>query len=1071
MILKSLDDVVESIQRSHVCSFLVGAGLSVPAGIPTAEAIIVDCARRMYEEAYGSCGLDSLELKSWLSKQDFYDEARRYSSVLDAAFPSEQARSEYFEKLMIGAKPTRAYVSIANIIAKGYSDLVTTTNFDRLVEYAVLKQCGHFPIVVLSRDFPSDQSMKSWRTKVLKLHGDYLYGDIRNLDQELYIVKSNMSKKLAFALGKGPLLVAGYSGGDESVMEALESFANDSTLSKKGIFWLTLKDDPLEGRVLRLLEGLGKSIAGIVEIENGDSFFAEVADSLDIMEASRSRVYALNDKSHVATLNSFTAEQFIEKRLDGEIHAELRPLLRRRPELSPYCRTESSLDYLLSRFEERFELPLNLGETTNRYVDLLSGAFIENRNLDSNRALRIRNDLEKLGLLSVSGEAHVLYSRVLIPFLDALDLVENRTFEQVTGNLKNGTLPLPTLLMYVGLIPNATQLVAELLNSTDTPFFMFLHRHPWPEQYYLAGRLAGAAARISEPLVDRLVDLLVTEFDTEQWFPQDVIESLAAMGSLVVPHMVEYITDTGQDVFAREDSAEVLGKIGTRSVVENLKANTDMIPANDTLIVDALGRTENPQAISVLVAIAKRLSKNRNAMLQEALQKAGYKGEPLVANGETNTKLPYPKRVEIGEAVARHCPHVPHKNYSNEVTDDVFANYQSFDDYKNKRGTPVDIALLISTAERLQKRGLFQDAEAVLLECLLRYPWIYHIYHYIGLLYYQMGRFPIARRYYKLGLRLKPEFSGYYADFGLTMSELDNHEAARYLFVKAIMLDPNNHVPWYNLATTNLGLAHTKAERKFEYHGGKLFKAAKEWQFERSEDFNPNRAAICLRRVLELKPDHSFAGKMLESLRNTFNTFEQHIMDLSPSQDELSYAISYGNLLPSRPIWWAEGMPKEAFHLAMEANQMERLGRYQEGIDLMKKAIQIYPYEVRCRINIANMAKHLGRPQEAVDTIAEGLSIKPWDHDLLVSFSVFLRENEEVEQAIAAAQRAIRVNPESASAWMALCEAYKACASNKRNAAVDAFRHAMELCESWSWVALNAGEISMDLGIPEGTIW
>jgi tetratricopeptide (TPR) repeat protein len=1067
MISRSLNDVVESIQRFQGCSFLIGAGLSVPAKIPTARGIILDCARRIYEEMHESCGLDSSELWSWVSKQDFYDADRVYSSVLDAAFASEEARADYFEKLMIGAKPTRAHLSIADIIANGYADSVTTTNFDRLMEYAILKKCGHFPIVVLSRDFPSDQSMKSWRTKVLKLHGDYLYGDIRNLAQELYIVKSNMSKKLAFALAKGPLLVAGYSGGDESVMEALESFVNDSTLLQQGIFWLTLEGHTPNTRVLRLLESLVRCGAGVVEIENADSFFTELADSLDIMEINRSRMYTLNDKSHVTVLNSFAAERFIGKRLDREVYAELRGLLRRRPELLPHCRTESSLDYLLSRFEERFELPLNLGEMANRYVDLLSGAFIEDRNLESTSALRIRNDLEQLELLSVSGEAYDLCSRILIPFLEALELAENRTFEQVTFDTKNGTIPLPTLLMYVGLISNATQLVAELLNSTDTPFFMFLHRHPWPEQYYLAARLAGAAARISNPLVDRLVDLLVTEFDTEQWFPQDAIESLAALGSSVVPHMVEYITDTGQDVFAREDSAEVLGKIGTRSVVENLKANANMIPVNDTLIVDALGRTENPQAIPVLASIAKRLSENRNAILQEALQKVGYKDKPIVAVGKTNTKLPYPKRVEIREAVTKHCPYIPHENYSKQVADDVFAHYQSFDDYHKKRGTPADIALLISTAERLQKEGLFKDAEALLLECLLRYPWIYHIYHYLGLLYYQMGRFPIARRYYTLGLRLMPEFSGYYTDFGLTMSELGNSEAARYLFAKGISLDPNNHVPWYNLATVNLGFAHTKSEKENKCHGDRLFRVAKDWQFERSEDYDPYRAAICLRRVLELKPDHPFAGRILKSLRDMYR---HHFTDLPPTQDELSYALNYGSVLPSKPIW-AEGMPEKAVRLAAEANQKERLGRYEEGIDLMKKAIQIYPNEVRYRINIANMLTQLGRSQEAADTIAEGLSTKPRDHDLLVSYSVFLRQNNEVEKAVPTAQRAIQAQPESAPAWMALCEAYHACGPEKRGAAVDAFRHAMDFCEPWSWTALNAGDISRDLGIPEDTIW
>jgi len=1020
----------------------------------------------MYEEIHGPCALDSSALMSWLSKQKFYDSTRPYSSVLNASFASENDRVEYFEELMIGVKPTQAHLRIANIIAKGYADIITTTNFDHLMEYSILQRCKHFPIVIMSKDSPSDQSISSWRAKIFKLHGDYLYGDIRNLDQELSLAQISMSRKLTHAISAGPLLVAGYSGSDASVRQALESAINDINPKEQTVFWLKLKGYSLNSQVFDLLERLGNDRAAICEIDDGDSFFVEIDDSLAALKSSQGQTHVLCDKPYATSLDSSAATKFIQKRLNTQVPNEFKALLSRQPELAPYCLTEGSLDYLLSRFEEHFELPANLGETALRYVDFLSGGYIENRSREYNISQRTQNDLQELGLLLSGNTTKGFCSNILIPLLEAMSLTETRSIEQVVIAMKNGTIPISTLMMYVGLIPSATHIIAEMLISTDVPFYQLLHRCPWPEQYYLAAQLAGAASRVSKTLIDRLVNLLITEFDTEQWFPENATKALTALGSFVITEMVDYITDVGQDVFAREDSAEVLGNVGTRRVIDSLKAKADTIPVNDTLIVDALGRTENPEAISVLVSIAKRLSNNRDDILQEALRKVGYKGPHVVASGEIATDLPYPKRVDIKEAVSRLCPNMPDEKYSIQVTYDIITNYKDYDHYQTTCGTPADIVLLISTAEHLRRQESFQDAEALLLECLLRYPWIYHVYHYLGLLYYQMERFPIARRYFSLGLYLKPNFSGYFTDFGLVMSELGNSDAARYLFVKGITLDPTNHVPWYNLASVNMGFVKAKCKKEYEYNGVTLFKFAKDFQFEANDDLDPYRAAICLKQVLKLKPDHQNARQTLESLRGTFG---MHLGDHFPSKEELSYALTYGSLIKSKPIW-TEGMPEEAIRLSLEANQMERLGKYQEGIDLMRQSIQIYPYEARSRINIANMAAYLGHLQEAVGTIEEGLGVAPWDHDLLVSKSVFLGLQGETKNSLMAAQKAIRAWPKSASAWIALCQAYYAIGPEGKSSAIDSYHHAMEFCEPWSWVALNADKISKELGIQEGLL-
>ena len=67
------------------------------------------------------------------------------------------------------------------------------------------------------------------RPKVLKLHGDYLFGNIQNLERELSLVKNSMREKLRLYAYAETLVIAGYSGGDDLVIQVFEEFAADPT--------------------------------------------------------------------------------------------------------------------------------------------------------------------------------------------------------------------------------------------------------------------------------------------------------------------------------------------------------------------------------------------------------------------------------------------------------------------------------------------------------------------------------------------------------------------------------------------------------------------------------------------------------------------------------------------------------------------------------------------------------------------------------------------------------------------------------------------------------------------------
>ena len=218
---RTMHDVVNAIESSGRLNVFLGAGISRSAGIPLAGEIVSSLAEKLKAKTTGQTDENQSSCE-WLEKQAFYNRDNPYSSVLDATFPNRTKRAKYFESLVSRKLPSRAHLAIATLMERGIVPCVLTTNFDRLMEYSILRVCRQMPSVLLFDEVPIYLDVKSNRPKVLKLHGDYLFGNIRNLGYELYLVKESMHKKIELAARQGVLIVAGYSGADNSVMDVFE---------------------------------------------------------------------------------------------------------------------------------------------------------------------------------------------------------------------------------------------------------------------------------------------------------------------------------------------------------------------------------------------------------------------------------------------------------------------------------------------------------------------------------------------------------------------------------------------------------------------------------------------------------------------------------------------------------------------------------------------------------------------------------------------------------------------------------------------------------------------------------
>ena len=154
--------------------------------------------------------------------------------------------------------------------------LVWTTNFDPLVADACAKIFGTTgPLTSGTLDAPdiARQVITEGRWPVeVKLHGDFRSRRLKNTTDELRQQDARLRQLFVESCSRFGLVVAGYSGRDSSIMDALDQVVTQSGALPAGFFWLHRGEDPPLPRVQALFgHAAANGIeAALVLIENFD---------------------------------------------------------------------------------------------------------------------------------------------------------------------------------------------------------------------------------------------------------------------------------------------------------------------------------------------------------------------------------------------------------------------------------------------------------------------------------------------------------------------------------------------------------------------------------------------------------------------------------------------------------------------------------------------------------------------------------------------------------------------------------------------------------------------------------
>jgi NAD-dependent SIR2 family protein deacetylase len=131
--------------RSGNLMWLLGAGVSAAAGIPTAGDMVWEFKQRLYVTQKKVSLQQVADLSNSMIRerlQRHVDSGGRfpvsgaadeYAELFEAVYPAEADRRTYIDSKIAGAKPSYGHIALATLMHANLTKLLWTTNFDPLV--------------------------------------------------------------------------------------------------------------------------------------------------------------------------------------------------------------------------------------------------------------------------------------------------------------------------------------------------------------------------------------------------------------------------------------------------------------------------------------------------------------------------------------------------------------------------------------------------------------------------------------------------------------------------------------------------------------------------------------------------------------------------------------------------------------------------------------------------------------------------------------------------------------------------------------------------------------------------
>lgn len=282
-------------------NLLLGAGCSINSGIRSAAELVKLWRTEIISGLPGSSVVlaSSVEDQKEFLKQhysDWYEPNREYSALFERRYDLQRQRRMFVESEVAKAFPSIGYAYLTSLVGRGFFRTLFTTNFDDLLNEAFYSFSSERPIVCAHDSSIGSITVTSKRPKIIKIHGDYLFDDLKATVRETESLETNMKAKFAEFAKEAGFIVVGYSGADRSVMDIFGALLKNDDFLKGGVYWCLRSDSEVPEELRRIF---WRDRAYFVEIDGFDELFAELFNTFNPEEVLPSSLTATSRPSGV----------------------------------------------------------------------------------------------------------------------------------------------------------------------------------------------------------------------------------------------------------------------------------------------------------------------------------------------------------------------------------------------------------------------------------------------------------------------------------------------------------------------------------------------------------------------------------------------------------------------------------------------------------------------------------------------------------------------------------------------------------------------------------------------------
>lgn len=280
-----LDALATSMYASPgLYAVLLGAGMSISAGMLSAWGILYDLIRQVAQSENGEVPDTNEGLEDWWEERT--GSRPHYGEVLEKLErkPSALQRRLHRYFVPIAGDPSNvetAHNILADVCSGGFVRVILTTNFDDLIERALKSKDVDFQVrtpATISGMTPLVHS----NTSVVKLHGDYQSADILNTPGELSEYSSEVEGLLREILRDFGLVVVGWSAEWD---EALRRLIDASPVRRYPLYWVSHNDEMTDKAGMLVSNQQGQ----IIRSTGADEFFLQLKKRMDRLSQTAAR--------------------------------------------------------------------------------------------------------------------------------------------------------------------------------------------------------------------------------------------------------------------------------------------------------------------------------------------------------------------------------------------------------------------------------------------------------------------------------------------------------------------------------------------------------------------------------------------------------------------------------------------------------------------------------------------------------------------------------------------------------------------------------------------------------------